>query len=64
MIVDGEDGMIKLLHPKYESYNSDDFYVGFKFRNPLFCKRLLDAFALIYEKGNVDNRISFVKKTF
>jgi len=57
VVVDGEYGIIELPHP-----SSPDFYVAFKFKNVLFCQKLIETFNSLYERGREDPRISFARR--
>jgi predicted transcriptional regulator len=61
-VIDDKNGMIILSNPKYEFPSSDDFYVAFMFRNPVFCNFLSENFKLIYEEGIENKQIGLIKK--
>jgi DNA-binding MarR family transcriptional regulator len=56
-VVDEEYGVVELPSPVY-----DDFCVAFEFRNEIFCRELVSAFNLLYEKGSEYPVIEFVEK--
>jgi len=57
IIVDDEFGLVELPHPA-----SHDFFFAFKFKNALFCQKLIDTFNHLYEKGEEDPRIKSLKR--
>jgi predicted transcriptional regulator len=61
-VIDDKNGMIMLSNPKCEFPCSDDFYVAFMFRNPVFCNFLSENFKLIYKEGIENKQIGLIKK--
>jgi len=57
IVVDSEYGIIELPYP-----TNHYFQVAFKFKNAYFCKKLVEIFKSIYDKGKEDSRISFAKR--
>lgn len=57
LVADGQDGIIELPHANHSS-----FCVAFKFKDTIFCHKLVDVFTSMYESGAEDKRVRLFKE--